>query len=339
MVYHYYLSANSSRGYIDFTAGRAAGLQHVQRTVGYPSAVMRDLSGAAIELAREQGLRLDIVHQPLDGSVTGLILPERSAAVLNTPYWLDRSRHVDNLLEDEARDEARALLQKTYDAYAAALKIHDEWEKIYISQMDFKVLNEMAEAFAKKVLADGKAGKPGKRTDAVFGASTPEGPVDYIANLTMDLPQRYFMKGRPGTGKSTFLKKVADAAVQAGVDTEVYHCAFDPESLDMLVMRAKGVCIFDSTAPHEYFPTRSGDEIVDIYTAAVRPGTDERYAAQIGVTAKQYKAQTAEGAKLLGEARAITDDMDQRLRECLDSSRTALAMEQILNTLFAPEHE
>lgn len=336
MIYHYYLSTNSARGYIDFTARRAARIRNVQHTVGYPTALMRNLCGAAMELAQEQGLRLDIIHQPLDGSVTGLILPERSAALFNSPCWLDRSRHVDNLMEDPVRKEIRELLQNAYDTYAAALKIHDDWESIYIGAMDFTVLDEMAQEFIKKLTGEEERDRPGVRIDALFGAATPDGPVDYISNLTMDLPHRYFIKGRAGTGKSTFLKKIAEAVLTAGLNVEVYHCAFDPLSVDMVIVREQGVAIFDSTAPHEYFPTRAGDEIVDIYSAAVKPGTDERYAAQLGLTAAQYKAQTGLAAKRLGQAKALADEIDQRLHDGLDPTLTGLAIEQILNTLFEP---
>ncbi|MFR1476872.1 MAG: hypothetical protein ACLSB9_14755 [Hydrogeniiclostridium mannosilyticum] len=43
--------------------------------------------------------------------------------------------------------------------------------------------------------------------------------------------------------------------------------------------------------PHEYFPSRTGDEIIDIYKAAVVPGTDEKYAARLTDAAGEYKAE------------------------------------------------
>lgn len=51
-----------------------------------------------------------------------------------------------------------------------------------------------------------------------FGAATPNRPVDFIQNLTENIPKRYFIKGRPGTGKSTILKKLAAKAEAAGTD-------------------------------------------------------------------------------------------------------------------------
>lgn len=48
-------------------------------------------------------------------------------------------------------------------------------------------------------------------------------------------------------------------------------------SLDMVLLRELDIVIFDSTAPHEYFPDRDNDEVVDMYEITVTPGTDEKY--------------------------------------------------------------
>lgn len=65
------------------------------------------------------------------------------------------------------------------------------------------------------------------------------------------------------------LKKIVAAGEQRGFDVEVYHCGFDPNSLDMVILREKGIAIFDSTAPHEYFPERNSDEIIDMYERCI----------------------------------------------------------------------
>lgn len=59
----------------------------------------------------------------------------------------------------------------------------------------------------------------------------------------------FYLKGGPGTGKSTLMKKIA--AEFAGEAVSVYHCASDPRSLDAVVLEERGVFIADATAPHE----------------------------------------------------------------------------------------
>ncbi len=336
MIYHYFLSANSAQGYIDLAPARLSTLPHVVHTTGYPTRVLRAIEGAAITLAQERSRRLDILHRPLDGAVTGFILPESGRAVLDTPLWLDRSRHVDGLLQNDARDGIQEALDSAYTQSAAALRVHDAWEAIYMHETDHAQLDALAAAFCDRLTEGADAdGTTGVRTDAFFGAGTPDGAVDYIACLTVDIPHRYFLKGRPGTGKSTFLRKIAQAAQRAGWAVEVYHCSFDTDSLDMVVIRERGVCVFDSTAPHEYFPTRTGDEIIDLYTAAVQGGTDERHVAQLRMIAERYTVLKGRATEYLQQARTLVSALDEELEERLSTTRTALAIEQLLDHLFA----
>lgn len=140
------------------------------------------------------------------------------------------------------------------------------------------------------------AGNRGKNNPKrFFGASTVDGSVNYIDNLTLGLNSRCFIKGRPGTGKSTFLKKLVKNANDAGFDTEVYYCSFDKNSLDMVIVPALSFCVFDSTKPHELFPSREGDKIFDFYSEAGLCGTDERYSGEIEEISGKYGQRISEG--------------------------------------------
>jgi len=88
------------------------------------------------------------------------------------------------------------------------------------------------------------------------GASTPDGFInffDHILPLSM-AKKRYFLKGSSGSGKSTFIKKVATKFEALGVNCERFHCANDIESLDALFISDRGLCIIDATQPHSCDP-------------------------------------------------------------------------------------
>mgnify|MGYP000390105215 CR=1 FL=1 len=83
------------------------------------------------------------------------------------------------------------------------------------------------------------------------GNNTSQGFFSYFASI---LPQAraeriYCLKGGPGVGKSTFLKRIGKRMAQEGFDLEYLHCASDPNSLDALVIPALGVALIDGTAP------------------------------------------------------------------------------------------
>lgn len=80
-----------------------------------------------------------------------------------------------------------------------------------------------------------------------LGASGPDGfHTDFICEYAS-----YYgvlLKGGPGTGKSTLMKKVVEAFKDE--DISIYHCASDPHSLDAVVLEERGVYVMDATAPH-----------------------------------------------------------------------------------------
>lgn len=82
-------------------------------------------------------------------------------------------------------------------------------------------------------------------------------------------PQRYFciLKGGPGCGKSTFLKRVGDAGHAAGLAVVWLHCAGDPASLDGVYFPEKCSGFFDGTAPHTV-TLHSSARAVNIWTSA-----------------------------------------------------------------------
>jgi hypothetical protein len=202
------------------------------------------------------------------------------------------------------------LFQKAYSTFNEALEIHDDWEKIYINSMDFTKADQLTNKLITAFLGKMKLNKKSDIRHRFLGAATPMGAVDFVPNLTEDISKRYFIKGRPGSGKSTMLKKLAAAAEERGVDAEIYHCGFDPNSLDMVIFRELGIAIFDSTAPHEYFPSRDGDEIIDMYELLIAPKTDELYAEIIERITAKYKEKMAEATSYLAKAKELHDKLE-----------------------------
>lgn len=82
------------------------------------------------------------------------------------------------------------------------------------------------------------------------------------------LDAMYILKGGPGTGKSTFMKRAAAAAVEAGAAVKLYWCSSDPSSLDAIHISHgdKKLGIIDGTAPHERDADIPGavDRIIDL---------------------------------------------------------------------------
>ena len=79
------------------------------------------------------------------------------------------------------------------------------------------------------------------------------------------IKHRYVIKGGPGTGKSSFIRRVGENAARRGLPVEYYYCSSDTDSLDGAVIGGS-VAIFDGTAPHSYDTVLPGvrDEILNL---------------------------------------------------------------------------
>lgn len=81
-----------------------------------------------------------------------------------------------------------------------------------------------------------------------------------------EVKRKLVLKGGPGVGKSTFMKKIGQGFVDLGIDVEYHWCSSDNDSLDGLVIGQQEICILDGTAPHVVDPVFPGavDEIVNL---------------------------------------------------------------------------
>ncbi|MCL2461111.1 MAG: hypothetical protein FWF44_00460 [Defluviitaleaceae bacterium] len=97
-------------------------------------------------------------------------------------------------------------------------------------------------------------------TSFFLGANTPDGFFGYFDSFvnveTAD--HLYIIKGGPGTGKSSAMKKIAKAAAERGLDTQMILCPSDPDSSDGLFIPEKRLAFVDGTAPHVLDPAYPG---------------------------------------------------------------------------------
>lgn len=307
----YFLRANTSSGLVDHTESNLSDIENIYVLNGSSCFLKGRILKSIDKFFTERGIDSECAVSPFDISYfDAVIIRDLKAAVIDNAcekgerkfIALDTDEFIPDSKLEKYNDLRNDLFAKSaeaisgmYSAYKGGKLIHDEWEKIYIQNIDFNRLNKFEEGLLDSLVTTKSSTGRGKVYERFFGASTPDGSVNYIDNLTKGLTKRYFIKGRPGTGKSTFMKKLLKKAVEYDYDCEIYYCSFDKNSLDMVLIPELSYCVFDSTAPHELFPSRSGDEILDFYVEAGLSGIDERLSIELDEIKKRYAFRVNEG--------------------------------------------
>ena len=118
----------------------------------------------------------------------------------------------------------------------------------------------------------------------------------YFAEIfnSKEFDKVFVLKGGPGTGKSTIMKKAVKHFERINADIEQFYCSSDINSLDGVIIEKNGkkVAILDGTAPHERDAVIVGaiDEIINLgesldyswvekYRQSISQLTDQKSAA------------------------------------------------------------
>ena len=98
-----------------------------------------------------------------------------------------------------------------------------------------------------------------------LGGTSPNGFKTRFGDTIFDTDYRtYIIKGGPGTGKSSLMKRIAAAFPNA--EKEMYYCSSDPDSLDAIVFTEQKIVFVDGTSPHTFDPEYPGavQQLVDL---------------------------------------------------------------------------
>ncbi len=168
-----------------------------------------------------------------------------------------------------------------------------------------------------------------------FGAiNSSNGFISFFEDIffSENIKQRYIIKGGPGTGKSSFMKREAQRARQAGRDVEYYYCSSDTSSIDGIVIDGN-IAVFDGTAPHSYDTRLPGavDKIINLgeywNSELLIPHANE--IAELG---KRKNAAYAATYGYLGSAGKLANTADSLILPCIMKEKLEKTAQRMFRT-------
>ncbi|MCG8642319.1 MAG: PRK06851 family protein [Desulfobacterales bacterium] len=245
------------------------------------STFMRKIGEAMLE----RGFDIEFHHCSSDNnSLDGVVIPTIGVALIDgtaphivdpkNPGCVDEIIHLGDYWDEDgmrlnkteildANREVGRLFNRAYRFLKAAQVVYDDWERANQEAMDYGKANKIAADLIKKIFSRDISSKLGKERHLFASAITPDGMMNYLETIVGPCKKRFIIEGRPGTGKSTVLKKIATAAIERGYDVEMYHCALNPEKVEHVVIPELSYAFTKSIEPHLYL-SKDGDERIDM---------------------------------------------------------------------------
>ncbi len=148
-----------------------------------------------------------------------------------------------------------------------------------------------------------------------------------------DIECRYIIKGGPGTGKSSFMRKIGKEAEAEGLSVEWYYCSSDTSSLDGVIIDGR-VAIFDGTAPHSYDTVLPGavDQIINLgefWNAELLCSHRKELEALVGKKSRAY----SDAYGYLRAAGELADTVDGVVLPCVKSDKLKNAAARLVGTV------
>ena len=126
---------------------------------------------------------------------------------------------------------------------------------------------------------------------------------DYI--IPQDVNRIFCLKGGPGVGKSSFMKKISKEFNKMGYDVELHYCSSDPSSLDGIVIKELNV---EKIEQNRDKIKACNEDISECFQRAFR---------------------------FLKSAEPIYIDVESKISKCIDLSKLSKITDKFLEKIFA----
>lgn len=200
--------------------------------------------------------------------------------------------------------------QSAYFALKDAKNAMDEWEFYINPYQNWQGINEIYLKVSKECFKTSANHGTGKTRHLFAWAHTPQGRTQFIDSLIQGIDSLYYLKGQAGTGKSTFLARIADYGKLLNYDMEIYHSALEPDKIDLVIIPELTTALVISSEHYPYNPQFNGkvyyldfdSELDQIGLETYAPYIDScRERVEISIVREQTHAQ---------RAKALHDDLE-----------------------------
>lgn len=279
----------------------------------------------------------------LDGTAPHVIDPKNPGVVDEIihlgDYWDEKEivKHKDTVIKTNQKvgkqfKIAYSLLKESKVAY-------DEWKSYVEESVDKARYNKILKILLETIF-DGVIGnyRTAPKSRHLFASAiTPNGFMNYIDTLIMKDMKVYAIKGEAGTGVKELVERVGLVAEEQGLYVEQFHCPYEPDKVDMVIIPALNTIVTNTTQPfHPDVNKLEGaiiEDIIDLDLCISQEILGE-YKAEIKDAKNRFNSLMDKVIDHLAKAKAVHDDMEMFYIKAMDFDSINHKREEILGRIL-----
>lgn len=310
---------------------------------------------------QEKGIDLEYHWCSSDfNSLDGLVLPAHGVAIIDGtaphvtdplyPGAVDEIINLGDYWDQEKlvlhRDEIISLKKRVTQIFTTAYsslkmaRMAREEEKDYRDKaLDYQCFHRLTGNLLRQIFGQELIwGEGVPRERHLFAtALTPQGIVHHLPTLLDNLTFLYLIEGEPGSGKEAILKEVAEFAYRSGLTVEVYHCAFDPTLIDLVVLPQRKTAVLSVFKELDFVP----ESIPNLkYSETINckdcldDGVIMEYEQELREAGKLFDNCLERGLSYLKKARLFYGELEKHYLEAMDFDGIESCRKEVLERII-----
>jgi hypothetical protein len=279
----------------------------------------------------------------LDGTEPHVVDPSYPGAVdeiVNLGDYWDQSKLASYKEEIiSLRSRVKHQFATTYSSLRMAKLARDEEISCQDEALDYQCFHRLTGELFREIFSQNNSwGEGSPRERHLFASAlTPQGIVHYLPSLLEGITFLYLLEGAPGSGKEMILRELAEYAYRCGCTVDVYHCAFDPANIDLVVLPGRKTAVLNLFKELDFDPeSLSGlkySERIDCNTCL-----DEqlltKFERELQESRELFTVCLQRALYYLKEARTYYQQMEHYYREAMDFDAVERRSKEVLERIL-----
>ena len=282
----------------------------------------------------------------LDGTAPHIFDPRNPGAVdeiINLgEYWKEEeiTKYKDQVLK--TNQKVSRLFEIAYSLLKQSKAAFEEWQGYVEEAVSREKYNRIVRLLIESVLEGVFSNhRTAPKARHLFGSAiTPKGVLDYKETLLTGSMRIFCVKGQPGTGVKQLIARTALSAEEMGLYTEQYHCPYEPDKPDMLIIPAINTAVLNNSPPYHFDPGNLEEikpvEEIDL-DICIRKEFLEEYEPERMDAEARSAALLQKAVDHLARAMAAHDEMEEFYIQSMDYDRVREKRDEVLQKILKYE--